>query len=221
MPNFAKLDVDRASIVDRAVSELRRAIFDGELPAGTPLREVAISDGLGVARSTVREALSILVAEGVAVREPHRGVTVAVPDPDMVRDVCHARTVLEGAGVARWHEASDTAKDNVRAALRAYLDAIEHDESYAAMNARHLDFHLSLVGLTESPRLVKMASAVIGELKVALAHVDRVRRNAHDQAQSHADLLAILESGDVDAAAAGIRTHLDLAEESILAALDL
>ena len=45
------------------------AIFDGDLESGTPLREVAIAASLGVSRPTVREALTVLVAEGLATRE--------------------------------------------------------------------------------------------------------------------------------------------------------
>ena len=87
-----------SSTVDRVVEELRRAVFEGELEAGTPLREVALADSLGVARSTVREALGVLVAEGIATREPNRGVSVASPDPDSISDVLRARL---GAGDRR------------------------------------------------------------------------------------------------------------------------
>ena len=65
--------MEHSSTVDRTVAELRRAIFDGELESGIPLREVALAETLRVSRPTVREALGMLVAEGLAVREPHRG----------------------------------------------------------------------------------------------------------------------------------------------------
>ena len=93
---FGTLRLEHSSTVDRIAEELRRAMFEGELESGTPLREVALADSLGVSRPTVREALSVLVADGLAVREPNRGVAVASPDPDSIRDVCRARAVLEG-----------------------------------------------------------------------------------------------------------------------------
>ena len=96
--------VEHSSTVDRVAAELRRAVFDGELESGTPLREVALAGSLGVSRPTVREALTVLVAEGLATREPNRGVSVASPEAESVHDVCCARLVLEGAGirVAPW-----------------------------------------------------------------------------------------------------------------------
>lgn len=218
---FGTLRLEHASTVDRAADELRRAIFDGELESGTALREVALAASLGVSRPTVREALTMLVAEGLATREPNRGVTVASPQAESVHDVCAARLVLEGAGVRAWSTASAEQREDVRTTLAAYIDAIEADASYQELNARHLAFHVSLVGLTGSPRLVAMQENLVVELKLALAQVDRVKRNAHDQADSHAALVRLLEDADVDAAHAFLVRHLVDAERDILEALEL
>jgi DNA-binding GntR family transcriptional regulator len=218
---FGTLHLEHASTVDRVVEELRRALFDGELESGTPLREVALAASLGVSRPTVREALTVLVAEGLATREPHRGVSVAGPEAASVRDVCRARLVLEGAGVRRWLSATDEERDLVRSTLAAYIAAVDSGAKYQELNERHLAFHVSLVGLTGSPRLVSMEQTLVLELKLALAQVDRIRRNAHRQARSHATLVRLLEEGDVDAADRFLAQHLADAEESIITALGL
>jgi DNA-binding GntR family transcriptional regulator len=216
---FGTLRLEHASTVDRVADELRRAVFDGELESGTPLREVAIAASLGVSRPTVREALAVLVAEGLATREPNRGVSVASPQADSVRDVCAARLVLEGAGIRRWRAATDDQRALVRDTLEAYIAAIDSDASYQQLNERHLAFHVSLVGLTGSPRLVAMQENLVVELKLALAQVDRIRRNAHDQADSHAALVRLLEHDDTDAAYAFLVVHLADAQDEIIEAL--
>ncbi len=216
---FGTLHLEHASTVDRVAAELRRAVFDGELESGTPLREVAIAASLGVSRPTVREALTVLVAEGLATREPNRGVSVASPQADSVRDVCAARLVLEGAGIRRWGEASDEQQALVHSTLDDYIAAIQANASYQELNERHLAFHVSLVGLTGSPRLVAMQENLVVELKLALAQVDRIRRNAHDQADSHAALVRHLERGDIDAAYDFLVGHLADAQEEIIEAL--
>ena len=218
---YATLQVEHTSTVDRAVAELRRAIFDGDIESGTALREVALAESLGVSRPTVREALGMLVAEGLAHREPHRGVSVATTEAASVRDVCLARFVLEGSGVQRWHDATDEQRDHVRATLAAYTDAVRAGGSYQELNERHLAFHVSLVGLTGSPRLVAMAENLVLELKLALAQVDRLRRNAHDQADSHSALVQLLETGDLETAHLFLEAHLDNAASAILEALQV
>jgi DNA-binding GntR family transcriptional regulator len=220
-PAFPSLRLEHSSTVDRVADELRRAVFEGEIESGTPLREMALAESLGVSRPTVREALALLVAEGLATREPHRGVSVASPDPESVRDVSNARTVLETAGVRHWPLATEASREAVRRALADYEEAVAHQASYQELNQRHLDIHLSLVGLTGSPRLVSMAESIVAELRLALAQIDRVRRNARDQAGSHHHLLELLEAGEVDAAVTELDDHLHGAEDAIIERLDL
>ncbi|WP_395690172.1 GntR family transcriptional regulator [Nocardioides sp.] len=220
-PPFDTLHLELSSTVDRVAEELRRAVFDGELESGTPLREVALAHSLGVSRPTVREALGVLVAEGLAVREPNRGVSVSTPEAASVRDICRARWVLEGAGVRSWPDAGEPLRDAVRTSLVSYTGAVRAGGSYQELNERHLAFHVSLVGLTGSPRLVAMAESLMVELRLALAQVDRIRRNAHDQAESHTQLVMLLERGAVGDASAFLERHLADAETSILDALGL
>lgn len=221
---FETLSVEHASTAERVTAELRRAVFEGELESGTPLREVALADSLGVSRPTVREALTVLVAEGLATREPYRGVSVVTPRAESVRDVCCARLVLEGAGVRNWHAAATEDRTRVRTTLDAYTAAVREGASYEVLNERHLSFHVALVGLCGSPRLVQMAEALMDELKVALAQVDRLNRNAHDQADSHAALVALLEAGRIEGpegASAFLDRHIADAEVEIVGALGL
>ena len=138
-----------------------------------------------------------------------------------MRDVCAARLVLEGAGILRWHEAGDEQRAVVHRTLEAYIRAIDAGASYQELNERHLAFHVSLVGLTGSPRLVAMQENLVVELKLALAQVDRIRRNAHDQADSHASLVRLLERDEVEAAHAFLAQHLADAQDDIIEALDL
>lgn len=218
---FATLSVEHSSTVDRVAEELRRALFDGELEPGTPLREVALGEAMGVSRSTIREALGVLVAEGLATREPNRGVFVTELGPEAVHDVGRARAVVEIAGVRRWAEASDESRDAVRRALADFDTAATTEATPSELTAAHLAIHRALAGLTESARLVALADALYAEIRLGLAKVDRIRRNAGQQVHSHRKLLDLLEAGDVEEAARELDEHLAHAETSMLGALHL
>jgi DNA-binding GntR family transcriptional regulator len=206
---------ERTSTVDRAVERLRQALFAGEIAPGTPLREIALSETMGVARSTVREALGVLVAEGMAVRVPHKGVAVRQLTDDDVRDVIRARHALEGAGVRRWPAASRDARREPRRALRRYVAVARQAADAGAVTEAHLAVHRALVGLTGSDRLLAAFDSIAAEIRLGLAHLDLVRANAEDQIAEHARLVGLLEDGAVDAAIAELRRHLDAAEESL------
>lgn len=216
---FGTLSLAHSSTVDRVVEELRRALFDGELEPGTPLREVALADAMGVSRSTIREALAVLVGEGLATREPNRGVHVTALDPGSVHDVIVARSVLEVAGVRRWEHADEDARAAVRSALAEFTDVAADGGTPAELTSAHLAIHRAFVGLTGSPRLVALADALSDEVRLGLAKVDRIRRNADEQVASHGALLDLLENGDVEGAAEELERHLAHAEDSMLTAL--
>src|SRR5690349_23861685 len=82
-------------------------LFAGDLSPGEPLREVTLADGFQVARSTVREALQVLAAEGLVTRYPNRGVVVTELTERDIAEIFEARLVLESAGVRAGLEGAD------------------------------------------------------------------------------------------------------------------
>lgn len=218
---FDTLRLEHSSTVGRVAEELRRALFEGEVEPGTPLREIALAEVMGVARSTIRESLATLVAEGLATRAPNRGVYVTELDPESVEDVGRARAVIEVAGVRRWADAGEEAREAVRRALLDFTATAQSDAGATELTAAHLAIHRSFVGLLESPRLSALADALTAEVRLGLAKVDRIRRNSAQQVTAHGHLVDLLEGGDVSAAADELEHHLEGAVTSMLAALHL
>jgi DNA-binding GntR family transcriptional regulator len=216
---YESLHVEHSSTVERVTEELRRALFEGELAPGTPLREVALAEQIGVARSTIREALSLLVAEGLATRVPNRGVAVSALLAEDVRDVLRARAALESAGARQWATATVEQQDAVREALDAFARTARSGASPAALTAAHLEIHRALVGLIGSERLLSAADALNAEIRLALARVDRVRRNAREQVSAHRELVTLLESGRTAEAVRALEHHLAGAEKSLVDAI--
>ncbi|MBS1159559.1 MAG: GntR family transcriptional regulator [Proteobacteria bacterium] len=56
---------------------IRDRIFEHLLPPGSPVDEVALARHYGVSRTPVREAIKVLVNEGLLSLTPHHGCTVA------------------------------------------------------------------------------------------------------------------------------------------------
>lgn len=216
---YDDLQLELTSTVDQAAEELRRALFTGQIEPGTPLREVALADAMGVARSTIREALGTLVAEGIVVRVPNKGVAVKELSATDVHDVSVARHALETAGVRRWDRATDDHRQQVRDAFDRYCEMAADDPiDSAALTEAHLQIHRALVGLTGSDRLLAAHDSLAGEIRLGLAHLDRTRRNLNEQIGDHRGLVDMLEAGDHDAALTELDNHLASAEESLLAA---
>jgi DNA-binding GntR family transcriptional regulator len=206
--------IDRSSTTERVADALRTMLFAGDLSPGEPLREVSLAAGFGVARSTVREALQVLAGEGLVTRYPNRGVVVTELTPRDIADIFEARLVLESAGVRAGAAGADLAP--VTAALTTYARAARDDTgSTVAATHAHLEFHASLVALLGNARLVATADTLTADLRLALASVERARRNARTQVADHRRLLTLMRSGDADAAVAELEAHLGAAATSV------
>ena len=81
---------------DITCDAIRRDILSGRLEPGEWLRQEVLAQQFGVSQATVREALKQLVAEGIAVHIPRKGVKVITLSPIDLRDNYDIRAVLEG-----------------------------------------------------------------------------------------------------------------------------
>lgn len=205
--------IDRSSTTDRVADALRTMLFAGELAPGEPLREVTVAESFHVARSTVREALQILTAEGLLTRQPNRGVTVTELSERDISEIFEARLVLESAGVRAGASGSDLGP--VNRALTTYAAAAGGEDAVEATHA-HLEFHTSLVALLGNSRLVASADALTADLRLALASVERQRRNARQQVADHRRLLTLIRALDTEAALAELERHLTAARLSVI-----
>src|SRR5579863_1826540 len=88
--------VDRLSLRERVLQEVRDSILSGRLPVGTRLLEVKISKELGVSRGTVREAFRHLQEEGLLTSESRGSVYVRALSPKEVHEIYAVRAALEG-----------------------------------------------------------------------------------------------------------------------------
>src|SRR4051812_30832630 len=109
--------VERASMTEQVLRELREAIIEGRIPQGEALREVSLAGTLGTGRSAVREAIRQLVQEGLVEYEPHRGAYVRVMSLADRLDVYVAREAIETAAARRILDAPAKDLSDLRAAL--------------------------------------------------------------------------------------------------------
>ncbi|HEY8295211.1 MAG TPA: GntR family transcriptional regulator, partial [Micrococcaceae bacterium] len=79
--------------------QLRQRIAAGQLAPGTKLAEEALCEALGVSRNTLREAFTSLHAEHIITRIPNRGVFVAHPSAEDIREIYRVRRYLEPAAL--------------------------------------------------------------------------------------------------------------------------
>ena len=89
------------SRADAVFEALRRAVLEGKLVPGEPLRQEALANEFGVSQITVRDALNRLITEGLAMREPYKGVRVIELSATELEEAYSMRAMLEGWAAER------------------------------------------------------------------------------------------------------------------------
>src|ERR1700730_10311746 len=85
-----------APLRDQVLDGLRQAIVEQRLPPGQRLIERELVEQIGVSRTTIREVLRQLTAEGLVTTIPQKGAVVAAPSPEEAADLYEVRAALEG-----------------------------------------------------------------------------------------------------------------------------
>lgn len=117
---------ERTSLADLAFERLKAAILSGQLKPGESIREPAFADALNISRTSLREALFRLEAQGYAERGPSNRWRIFSISEESARDIYECRGALEGlaAKLAALHITPERT-----AALRTELDnALSADE---------------------------------------------------------------------------------------------
>jgi DNA-binding GntR family transcriptional regulator len=145
---------------DMMFHRLRRDILECRLGPGRRLRINEIADSSEVSLGAVREALSRLIAEGLAVAEAQKGYRVTPLSLEDLSDLTEARVEIERTALSRsiargdleweaglvaaWHRLSRLAEPR-----------LENPEADRWLKA-HAEFHLALVAACGSSKILQI-----------------------------------------------------------------
>lgn len=221
--------VKSVTALEETVERLGTAIRLGLLPPGTRLpAERELCARLGIARSTLRQALLALAQSGhlYATRGRGGGTFVADPQPpagppppevvSQWRETCDQRMAVEvGIAVLAAERAAPEALDGLAELVKAIDATLDDFASYRRLDVR---FHVALAETTGSPGLVASMTETQGAMSgliSLIAHPSEVLRSSNDQ---HRQLLGHLRRGNGAGAAQAMADHVR-ATEQVLAGL--
>ena len=203
-----------APLRERVLDIVRQAILDFKLRPGQRLIERELIEQLGVSRTTVREVLARLSAEGLVTMIPQKGAIVSVLTLDEAADVYQMRALLEGLAVRRFIERADEADVLELRAIVDDLNRAAEQEVSPAIGLKTKDrFYRVLLRGANSPRLTEILTSLQGQVRMlramSLSASDRLR-----EATAEIDeVVTAIEAGDAAAGAAACENHIRNAEK--------
>jgi DNA-binding GntR family transcriptional regulator len=200
--------INRASLSQQAVEELRRRIAANNLAPGQRLDEAALAGDLGISRTPLREALKMLSAEGLVEIRPRRGCYVAELGPADLEEIFPIMALLEGE-VAREAALKGSAADLKRLdQLHASLErhAAEGDvDRYYEVN---YVFHDALQAIAGNRWLQHVIGDLRKLLKLSRHRSLRLEGRLEESLGEHRALMKSLHGRDGDGAERVMKAHL-------------
>lgn len=191
------------------LDDMRAAILRGVEPPGTAIPIDAVAAFFGVSPIPVREALKILLGEGLVEHVPRVGYSVAKLTFREFRELYEVRRALEEAALAAAVDhAGANADEAVRDAVAEMVAATEarDDRAYHEATRR---FHLAVVAPSGMRRLLQMYESA-WNLTEPVAPMSRVGHDRRDQfGRDHAAIAAAFLARDESALLTASAAHYD------------
>lgn len=189
----------RRGLADEVADRVREAIFSGAYALGAQLREVELSDALGVSRGPVREALLRLEREGLVRSEWHRGATVMTLSPQDVSELDSLRGALEHLAV---QQVIAHASDDDITAIEKTARRMARAEDAHEMVRCDIEFHDAVYSATGHVRLQVAWQAIRSQVHLFLLTRIGISTDGYLSAipEEHQSLVSALRARDIDAA---------------------
>ena len=203
------------SFRDQAYAALKQAIMDADIyshPHELRLDERQLSRSLGVSRTPIREAMTLLEQEGFLRTVPRRGIFIIRKTKRQIIEMIEMWAAIESMAARL---ATVNASDEEIAALRTMFDEFrnstpsDHIHEYSDAN---IAFHQAIIRLSGSHLMGK----TIDDLFLHVRAIRRMTISQRDRASrsiiDHMRIIEALEKRDTELAERLVRQHsLDLA----------
>jgi DNA-binding GntR family transcriptional regulator len=208
-----------ASLAEQAYARLRHEILTCILSPGQVVSERELARQYEVSKTPIREALTQVCHDGLMQRLPGRGYMVAPITIKDVRDLFDLRLILEMTSAERAAQQPSSVQIAALKEMSAVSYSLDDPESHVMFLKTNRDFHLALAEAAGNRRLVKTLEGLMTEMN-RLFHLGlRLRNSGEEMKQEHQEVVAALESGDIEGVRDAIARQIITSRDRILEAI--
>ena len=196
---------------ERITRRLRDEIIEGVRAPGSRLVERELAAELDVSRLPVREALRVLVAEGLVTPRPRSWAVVREFTASDVADLFEVRSAMEELTFRLAAERrTSEGLARLRADLDAELAAARAGDARAARRAA-ADFHETVTSLAANNLVSELANTLSGRMRWLLSQHDDLL----GVAEEHRELYDALADRDVERVRLLVTRHLASSRDAV------
>lgn len=199
---------NRGRLAEQVYAHVRDAILRGELPVGTILAEHQIAERVGSSRTPVRQALRLLLQEGLVEVGPRRQLIVRGLTAEHREEVLLVREALEAVALERACEVMSLEDiDFLRLLLMRQRRAAEagREDEFIDLDE---EFHLRIAEGARLPILHRFLTQLRGFVRLMRLGTVRHPRHLMQVLAEHEAIVDSLERRDVEEGLSALSTHL-------------
>lgn len=207
----------KVSLADRVADYLREAIFRGKIAPGEQLREVPLSQALGISRGPIRDAFSRLEREGL-VTIPRNGRTiVARLEREDFDEVYSLRLGLERVAMQyAIRNALPADLDEMQRVVNVMIDQVDKDITEKDAADLDLQFHDIIYQASRHKRLQSVWADLRPQIYIFLLSRNVADSDFRVQMVRHQEIVDVIRSGNEAEAMKCIENHIQFAYNRII-----
>lgn len=193
-----------------AYDALKRAITEMDIYGSTAefrLDERQLSEDLGVSRTPIREAMTVLEQEGFVRSVPRRGIFVVRKTKREIIEMITVWAALEGMAARL---AADRASATELKGLRELFNAFEREPVSAHMHdysQANIAFHQAIIRMGGCNLIADMTENLFLHMRAIRAVSIRQENRSQTSMREHMAIIDALEAHDPDLAERLVREH--------------
>jgi DNA-binding GntR family transcriptional regulator len=209
-----------APLHEQVLDGLRNAILNFDLKPGERLVERELIEQIGVSRTTIREVLRELTAEGLVAIIPQKGAVVYAPSREEAKDLYAVRASLEALAVRRFIERAPEEKVEALRKTVADFEAVSAGDGdmRALLHAKDRFYDVLLEGAA-SPTIQQILAGVQARVRLLRATSLSQPGRPREVVAEIRDLIEAIAARDVDTAIRRCDAHLNNAAATGINAL--
>jgi DNA-binding GntR family transcriptional regulator len=214
-----KMSGTAASGREKAYAYLRENILIDPEMQGRFLNEQELAAEIGVSRTPVREALLLLVSDGLVELIPQRGAYVPPVTGREISELMELRGVLESHAARLVIEQRRVPAETMQDTLNRQAELPDDLVPEAAREFIRLDtlFHQQLIDAAENELISRTYSKLhVRQILVGVSALFRTGRRREQVCAEHQDILDALVAGDAAKAQKAIDHHLAVTRDILL-----
>jgi DNA-binding GntR family transcriptional regulator len=201
---------------EQVAERLRLAIATGKFPPGARLIERELCEMTGVSRTSLREALRELQADGLITQQPNKGLSVSVISEETARSIYEVRATLEGLAARLFARNSTTQQmRELRLSVDRLAEVYDNfsSEAFIAAKTRFYDILLEGAGNPVAADMLRRIHTRVSQLRVvSLSSATRAQQSIRELRE----FLDALEKRDEERAWQVCVAHVEAAATAAL-----